>query len=143
MNTSRVRHVRLINGEEIVARLGEETENEWIFVDPYVIEDVVMEDGSEVITLARYIPHTEDQVSISKDKVMTITPVIDAFEKYYEVSRVYSKTFFEDNATKEIEKVTRMMENIMDSHSGKNVRRANGEVIFVHPAFLQTSNSQH
>lgn len=110
-------NIKLINGDDIIAKLVHEDDMGYIFEEPMVIEERVnATTGSSVLVLVKYV-HTNDMgtVELRKEHVIVVTPVQDIFEKYYHISKIYSAKYVEPNVLTEIEKVTAAMEDALFS----------------------------
>ena len=114
---SDVVHVKLINGDDIVAKLIHEDTKGYIFESPMVVEERVNNiTGTSVLVLVKYV-HTGDNsnIELKKDHVLIVSPIQEVFEKYYYVSKLYNKKYIEPNIISEIEKVTAAMEDCLIS----------------------------
>lgn len=110
-------NVKLINGDDIIAKLVHEDDFGYVFEEPMVVEERVnTSTGSSVLVLVKYV-HTNDlgTIELRRDHVLIVTPVHDAFEKYYHVSKIYNAKYIEPNIISEIEKVTAAMEDVLIS----------------------------
>jgi len=79
-----VYHIRLINGDELLAKLSNETKNGFTFSDPRAI---VMHDG--MMTLQKYTPFMENsEITIQKNHVLTHNKVHMEVERFYNNSTI-------------------------------------------------------
>ena len=110
-------HVKLVNGDDLVAKLIHEDKQTYLFETPMVIEERINNStGSSVLVLVKYV-HTVElgAVEIKKEHVITVSPVQPVFEKYYYTSKLYNAKYIEPNILSEIEKVTTAMEDVLIS----------------------------
>lgn len=112
---SSVVHVKLINGDDLIAKIVHEDDMCYIFEAPMVVEERINNvTGSSVLVLVKYV-HTNDAgtIELRRDHVMLVAPVQPVFEKYYHISKIYNAKYVEPNVLAEIEKVTAAMEDVL------------------------------
>jgi hypothetical protein len=103
-----VRHFRLINGEEILGELIEETASEVFVKNPHVVVET-----SSAIVLSKYVPFSHQQViSLRRDHIITTTELHDEMIRYFKNSIILSKNTA-DAAIEGLMKVNDMMEEMI------------------------------
>jgi len=110
-------NVKLVNGDDLIAKLVHEDDYFYIFEEPMIVEERVNSaTGASVLVLVKYV-HTNDlgTIELRKEHVIVVTPVQPVFEKYYHVSKIYNAKYIEPNVISEIEKVTSAMEDVLIS----------------------------
>lgn len=108
-----IQHLRLINGEEIVADIISETE--WtVTVDtPLMIEERRDESGASALIMTKYIPFsTTNRCELSKDHIITYSALHPELIKYYHNSIVFNGKSTA-KIVAEIQRVNALMEEIM------------------------------
>lgn len=111
--TENIQHIRLINGEEIVADIISETE--WtITVDtPLMIEERRDESGASALIMTKYIPFsTDNRCELSKEHIITFSQLHPELIKYYKNSIVFNGKSTA-KIVAEIGRVNALMEEIM------------------------------
>jgi len=108
-----IQHMRLINGEEIVADIISETK--WtVTVDmPLMIEERKDENGASALIMTKYIPFAVDsKCELSKEHIITFSQLHPELIKYYKNSIVFNGRS-EQKIVDEIGRVNLLMEEIM------------------------------
>ena len=115
MKTADTIHMRLVNGDEIIAELHEITDNEIRVMKPMVVsekEDPRSKTGT--IILSKYVLfNDEEYVGFQRIHVVTLTDVMEEIKSYYKNSVDYSTKVIEPIVKREIMKVNNMMEQIL------------------------------
>lgn len=86
---SQIRHIRLLNGDEIFGEILLESDKSITIQSPLVAADHINQDGMEVIALVPYLPFSEednDVCEISCDKIITYCSVHEIVEEHYRLS---------------------------------------------------------
>jgi len=108
-----VQHMRLINGEEIVADIISETEWSVTVDTPLMIEERKDESGASALIMTKYIPFSIDnRCELSKDHIITFSNLHPELIKYYHNSILFNGKS-ESKIVAEICRVNVLMEEIM------------------------------
>lgn len=109
-------HVKLINGDDLVARLIHINDEVIVLEAPMVVEERENSmTGASVLVLVKYVHSKDNAITVRRDHVITSGDVHPIFEKYYNISKVYYEKFVEENIYSEVEKVTSAMEDALFS----------------------------
>ena len=91
-----LKHIRLINGEELLGIVLEETKDDWSIQQPLLVEELDSADGSSRKVLTNYIRFSPDKTPtcrISKSHIITVIDVHPEVQKYYENSLIFAKDY--------------------------------------------------
>lgn len=111
-----VQHIRLTNGNEILAVVSEITTDTIKLSEPMLIDELKnIETGQTSMVLAKYMLSKENVVTINKSVIVTLGPVHKEIERYYNNSVIYNKGFVEEGKLRDIEKVNQLLEKIIES----------------------------
>jgi len=116
-----VGYLRLINGDELIARVETLHVGNLVLSDAMIIEESLRPDGSTALMLAKYAPFNRHSfVEVDENHVITYARVIPEIEKYYDLSREYSRKFVARGAVEQISQITRVMEAMIDPGSAES-----------------------
>lgn len=132
--TQNIQHMRLINGEEIVADILTETEYSVVVDNPMMVEERKDENGSSLI-LTKYIPFSKNKVcELNKSHIITFNQLHPELIRYY-----YNSLKFNDKSemkmVEEITRVNHLMEQIMNQQK-EELSLENGRI-------MKTTNTKH
>jgi hypothetical protein len=111
-------HLKLINGDDIIAKQIADNEREMTIINPLVIDE--REDeyaGKSMILLTKYV-HAE-QITINKMHIIIIADLPQSFVDFYNTSVEYNKKFIEPNVEEQVNKAVDMMQNIIHNRIDK------------------------
>ena len=93
-----IKHIRLINGEELLGYLMNETPTELVLSQPLLVEELENEMGIARKVLTNYIRFATGDIEckISKAHVITYNDVHPEVKKYYENSLTFAKDYDEE-----------------------------------------------
>lgn len=75
-----VKHLRLVNNEEVIAEVTKETKESLVLRNPYMVIEL-----PETVSLAKYVPFSAEQVvEIKKVHIITITELHEEMVRYYD-----------------------------------------------------------
>jgi len=110
MTKSKVMHLRLVNGDEILCHLHRKTKDYVIVRDALVVDEVKdNETGRSSIFLSKYTLTDENNLNLNPTHIVTMTTVSEEIADYYKNSVEYSKNVIEPNKLAEIQKVSNML----------------------------------
>ncbi len=116
-------HFRLVNQEEILGQLVDETDYEVHILNPYIVVE-----GAENIILSKYVPFQEDQtVRISRTHIITMTNLHPEMIRYYENTKIVGKSASE-TAIKGLAAVNEQMEEYIYKGSLPDEEESEDEV---------------
>lgn len=133
MNNETIMHLRLVNSEEIVADIVDETAESYLVKNPYVVIE-----APECITLQKYVPFSENEViALKKMHIVTLTALHPEMIRYYRNTMDIGK-----NSTKMamvgLQHVNEMMEEFI--HDGI---MPNSNINMIDLKSFPTSNTLH
>ena len=107
-----VQHIRLINGDEIIAFILEDTKS-FLTVDHPLVVVEIMDDQGSSIALQKYLPYAKEKVCrLQRSHIIACTDLHPEIEKYYYLSlRLNRRT--EDQTLKSIRQTNHMMEQLL------------------------------
>jgi hypothetical protein len=115
---SPVKHIRLINGDEIIGELFKLKKDEVLIKKPMVVSE--REDEAtkiSTVVLSKYVLFEEEKaISFRRDHIITLTDVLDEIRSYYYNSLEYNKRFVEPLVQAEIVKV---MSAVLQQHTNE------------------------
>ena len=114
---SNIVHLRLINGDELIAEIEKTTKNELFLLKPMIVSEITDVTSSQsTIILSKYILFDNDvAISISKNHVITNTSVLKEIESYYRNSIEYNSKFVDPLVENELVKVNQaLMSRLQD-----------------------------
>lgn len=105
-------HIRLLNGDELIAYVVGEDDSTLILESPLVVEERVDQTtGGSNIILSKYVLFNDSsEVPIRKDHIITRTKVMKPIARFYKNSLVYNEKYINKAVIAEIEKVNAQME---------------------------------
>ncbi len=98
IKTSEIRHIRLVNGEELIAEYVDEDEEktQTILFQPMVAKEHHSSQSDSTVILSNYIPFSEDQfMSIKNSHIISTCPVKAEFKEFYIHSLKYNNMIVE------------------------------------------------
>lgn len=139
-----IRHIRLLNGDELLAKFIGETEIELNLEDPMTITDSTDEaNGLGTLALTKYVPYNDSKALVLKKyHVLTNTSVTPEFERYYNTSIAYNDKYVNPGVLREVGRVSRAMENILAAED-KQIKVDGAPIVFIDPGAFVTSNTLH
>lgn len=118
MAEDNIQHLRLVNGEEIVADIIGETEVSIILNNPLIVEEKIDELGSTLL-LSKYIPFSKTKImELSKTHIITYNELHPELIRYYYNSLKFNKDS-EIRMIDEISRVNDLMEQLVNSKESK------------------------
>ncbi len=108
---SEIKHIRLINGDEIFGSIVLEEDNQITVGLPLVATDVLTPDGREATSLVPYLPFVDTDKNhcvLKNNMIITCTDVHDAVEDHYNLSLHYVEKST-DRRIQEIEEINQYM----------------------------------
>jgi hypothetical protein len=118
---SPVKHIRLINGDEIIGELFKLKKDEVLIKKPMVVSE--REDEAtkiSTVVLSKYVLFEEEKaISFRRDHIITLTDVLDEIRSYYYNSLEYNKRFVEPLVQAEIVKVNEVMSAVLQQHTNE------------------------
>lgn len=108
-------HLKLINGDDIIAYLHNENDFDYILRSPLVLDEKEDEySGRSVIMLAKYVHIPgDDLLSLKKSHVILMSDLPDEFVNFYDISLEYNKKIIEPSVLKQIDKAANAMRDIL------------------------------
>lgn len=107
-------HLKLVNGDDLLAGFISETSNTYIINHPLVVDERETVSGAHSIVLSKYVQLTgNDDIEIKKEHVIFCTTVEHEFEKFYTVSRSYNAKYIDKQIATQVEKVSNAMEDVL------------------------------
>lgn len=107
--------VKLLNGDELIGKFVEETENTIIIEDPLVVEEGFNADGTTHVMLTTYVPFSRktEKLSFNKFHVIQLLRVNGEAERYYKNSLLYNQKMVTDQQEDKLRQVNDNMEQMM------------------------------
>lgn len=107
-----IRHFRIINGDEVIGEIEKETSIELSIKNPLVVVEM-----PEIITLAKYVPFSENQtINIKKSHIIAITEIHEEMIRYYKNTLILSK----DSSLLSIKGLSNVNEQMEDYLANRN-----------------------
>lgn len=108
-------HLKLINGDDIIAFLHTENEINYVLRNPLVLDEKEDEySGRSVIMLAKYVHIPgDDLLTVKKSHVILMSDIPDEFANFYDISLEYNKKVIEPSVLKQIDKAANAMRDIL------------------------------
>jgi hypothetical protein len=96
-------HIKIIDGQEIIAELGDEESGILVLKNPMKVEERLTESGSTAIIMSRYnIFSNNEFMVLDLDKVISYTKVHKTMNEYYFSSVDYCKRFIDDKIVNDL-----------------------------------------
>lgn len=116
---SPVKHIRLVNGDELIGELFKLKRDEVLIKKPMVVSEKEDEKTKvSTVVLSKYVLFEEEKaISFRRDHIVTLTDVIDEISSYYYNSLEYNRRFVEPLVHAEITKVNEVMETVLAQHA--------------------------
>jgi|SRR3990170_2774093 len=109
-----VKHLRLVNGDELIVELSGSTDNTVLVKKPMLVSEVTdSKTKLSTIVLSKYIMFDDTDISLSKNHIVTQSNVLDEIRSYYYNSIEYNKLFLEPAIKNELAKVNHIMKNMI------------------------------
>lgn len=122
-----IQHIRLINGEEIIGDIVNQTESTVVVDCPMIVDERTDSSGSTGIVLNKFVPFAKDNVCVFlKSHIICRSDLNEVVKRYYYNSLMFSNQFA-DNIIKDLEIVNNLMEQqlsikpIKDKHNKCNL----------------------
>jgi len=113
-------YIKMINGEELIARVVHEDEECYIFSEPMIVEQRTTASGSTIDVLVNYVNMSDDKdIEIQKSHIIFVANLANEYEKYYSISKTYYSKYVRPNLIEEVTKVTDAMEDVLFNPSPK------------------------
>lgn len=118
--TENIQHIRLINGDEIIGDIINETDSTVIVDSPMIVEERTDKNGSTGIVLNKFIPFAKENLCVFlKSHIICSSDLNDVVKRYY-----YNSLMFSDKMTsrliKDLEFVNTLMETQFDDQRLQN-----------------------
>ena len=118
--TENIQHIRLINGDEIIGDIINETDSTVIVDSPMIVEERTDKNGSTGIVLNKFIPFAKENLCVFlKSHIICSSDLNDVVKRYY-----YNSLMFSDKMTsrliKDLEFVNTLMETQFDDQRMQN-----------------------
>lgn len=103
--TVNIQHIRLVNGEELLATVRKSTSDQVVIENPLIVQE---NDG--YIVLVPFMPYSRKKsVSLSKNHVIALTDLHPEMEKHYQLSLKVARKH-NNNTIDHIRQVNHQME---------------------------------
>lgn len=126
INNKTVYHIRLINGDELLSIVSKKTKNEYVLINPLVVDESVNPNtGQSNLLLAKYSLSTKEEMNIQNSHIVTFTEVHPEISSYYYKSLEYNKKHIEPKKLEEISRVNIVLDTVL----GNTIQQDQGNVI--------------
>jgi hypothetical protein len=106
-------HLRLINNDQIAARLLDNNEDSITVEFPLLIETLAV-DGITGINMSRYMPFDYQQIlMLKKDHIVAMTETSEEFAKYYYNTIHYQSLYIQPQTDKSLKKINEKLEQVL------------------------------
>lgn len=140
-----LKHIRLINGEELLGIVLEETKDDWNIQQPLLVEELDSADGSSRKVLTNYIRFSSAEIPtcrISKSHIITVIDVHPEVQKYYENSLIFAKDYDDEFIFSIKSANDKMNDYIQDTHQIPYIEEDEFNLIN-NPFYHEVSNTSH
>lgn len=121
-------HLRLVNGDEILADIIHTDEDYMVVDKPLYVNEQMNSEGKSVVVLTKYIPFAASEIcQFKQSHVLTTTPLHPSMVKYY-YNSLYFTSNHENKMLFEIEKANVLMEQVMFDHQSSNTHKGSTSV---------------
>jgi hypothetical protein len=108
--TENIQHIRLINGDEIIGDIINETEYTMVVDCPMIVEERTDKAGSTGIVLNKFVPFAKQNVCVFlKSHIICSSDLNDVVKRYYYNSLLFSNKLT-DRMIRDLEFVNTLME---------------------------------
>lgn len=129
MNINDIIYMKLVNGDELFAKLVKITTDEVTLQDVMIMETIGgQDDAIKYMFMSRYTPYamSHHTIKIDRRNIIMTTEVVDVVRTHYEKSLAYAQTQADEKFLEGIAEASTYLDQIIDKkESGENLEEQN------------------